>query len=189
MVLKDVDKMKRRLRTVLLALALAAAACGTGTEAAPDVASLDESGVGDQEGSILGDIVDQEAELFEFSACMRDEGINIGDPTVDADGNVSLGTPMNMISDHGALMAAYETCSDFIGGRALGHGGEDRTAVHDRLLEYAKCVRENGYYQLSDPDFSGTSSDIFPGLDMEDPGYQAADQLCKSLLVDDGDTG
>lgn len=186
---KDADNMKRRLWVVLLVLTMAAVSCGTRTEATSDVASLDESGVGDQEASILGDIVDQEAELFEFSECMRDEGINIGDPTVDADANVSLGTPMSMISDHGALMAAYETCSDFIGGRALGHGGEDRTAVHDRLLDYAKCVRENGYYQLSDPVFSGTSSDIFPGLDMEDPGYQAADQLCKSLLVDDGDTG
>ena len=188
MTVKDADSMKRRLWVVLLVLTLAAVGCGTGTEAASDVASLDESGVGDQEASILGDIAVQEAELFEFSACMRDEGINIGDSTVDADGNVSLGTPMNMISDHGALMAAYETCNDFIGGRALGHGGEDRTAVHDRLLEYAKCVRENGYYQLSDPDFSGTSSDIFPGLDMDDPGYQAADQICEGLLVDDGDT-
>jgi hypothetical protein len=189
MTVKDADNMKRWLWVVLLVLTMAAVSCGTGTEATSDVASLDESGVGDQEASILGDIVDLEAELFEFSACMRDQGISIGDPTVDADGNVSLGTPMSMVSDHGALMAAYETCSDFIGGRALGHGGEDRTAVHDRLLEYAKCVRENGYYQLSDPVFSGSSSDIFPGLDMEDPGYQAADRSCKSLLVDDGDTG
>ena len=188
MSVKGDDSMKRWSWLLLGALTLAAVGCGTGTEATSDVASLEESGAGDQEASVLGDIVDQETQLFEFSACMRDEGINIGDPTVDADGNVSLGTPMNMISDHGALMAAYETCNDFIGGRAMGHSGEDRTAVHDRLLEYAKCVRENGYYQLSDPDFSGTS-DIFPGLDMDDPGYQAADQVCEGLLVDDGDTG
>ena len=96
---------------------------------------------------------------------------------------------MNMITDHGALMKAYETCSDLIGGRALGHGGEDRTAVHDRLVDFAKCVRENGYYQLPDPNFSGISSDIFPGLDMDDPTYQAAEQVCKGLLVDDGSTG
>ncbi len=189
MMVKGVDSVKRWHWFLLMGLTLLVVGCGTSTDAISDVASLDEGGVGDAEVSALGEIVDQEVELFEFSACMRDEGIDIGDPTVDADRNVALGTPMNMISDHGALMEAYETCSDFIGGRALGHGGEDRTAVHDRLLDYAKCVRENGYYQLADPDFSGTSSDIFPGLDMDDPAYKAADQVCKSLLVDDGDAG
>ena len=181
--------MRIRIPAFLVAIALAAVACGDATGATSDIASLDEGGPGDQEASVLSAIVDQELELFEFSECMRDEGIDVGDPTVDADGNVSLGTPMNMITDHGALMKAYETCSDLIGGRALGHGGEDRTAVHDRLVDFAKCVRENGYYQLPDPDFSGSSSDIFPGLDMDDPTYQAAEQVCKGLLVDDGSTG
>ena len=181
--------MRRRYRAVLIALTFATAACSTGTDATADVASLDEDVPENQEASVLEGIVDQELELFEFSECMRDEGIDVGDPTVDADGNVSLGTPMSMITDHGALMAAYETCNDFIGGRALGHGGEDRTAVHDRLVEFAKCVRENGYYQLPDPDFSGAGSDLFPGLDMDDPAYLAAEQACKSLLVDDGDSG
>jgi hypothetical protein len=172
-----------------MALALATVACENSTETTFDVASLDESSPGEQEASVLGEIVDQELQLFEFSTCMRDEGIDVGDPTVDADGNVSLGTPMNMITDHGALMRAYEACRDLLDGRALGHGGEDRTAVHDRLVEFAKCVRENGYYQLPDPDFSGTSSDIFPGLDRDDPAYQAAEQVCEGLLVDDGNTG
>jgi hypothetical protein len=99
--MKDDDCMKRRYWVFLIALALATVGCGTGAEAISDVPSLNESGIGDQEESLLGDIVDQEAELFEFSACMRDEGIDVGDPTVDEDGNVSLGTPMNMISDHG----------------------------------------------------------------------------------------
>lgn len=121
-------------------------------------------------------------ELLDFSACMRDEGIDIGDPTIDADGNVSIGTTMSMISDHGALMAACDVCDDFIGGRPLGHGGEDRTAVDDRLVNFAKCVRDNGY-KLPDPDFSGTSGDIFPGLDRQNPDYQAAEQVCEDLLV------
>ena len=178
--------MSRRYWAFLIALTLATVACSTGTDTTADVASLDEIVSENQEASVLEGIVDQELELFEFSECMRDEGIDVGDPTVDPDGNVSLGTPMDMITDHGALMAAYEACNDFIGGRALGHGGEDRTAVHDRLVEFAKCVRENGYYQLPDPDFSGAGSEIFPGLDMNDPTYLAAEQACRSVLVDDG---
>jgi hypothetical protein len=178
--------MKRQY--LVLVLAVAFVSCGGGTVETSDVASLDE-GLQGQEPSALGDIVAQEAQLFEFSECMREEGIDIGDPTIDPDGNLSLGTPMSMITDHGGLMAAYETCKELVGGRALGHGGEDRTAVHDRLFEFAKCVRDNGYYELPDPDFSGTEAEIFPGLDMDDPDYRAAEEACKGLLVDTGDAG
>ena len=164
-------------------LGLAAVACTAEPEPALDVASIDDS---DQDASVLDAIVEQELELLDFSSCMRDEGIDIGDPTIDADGNVSIGTPMNMISDHGKLMQAYELCSEFIGGRPLGHGGEDRTAVHDRLVDFAKCVRDNGYYELPDPDFSGASDEIFPGLDLENPDYQAAEKACEELLVESG---
>lgn len=174
------------LRWVLVAgLVLVAGGCADNTDATSDVASLEEGGDGPR-ASALEEIVEQERQLFEFSACMRDEGIDIGDPTVDADGNVALGTPMGMITDHAGLMAAYRACRDLIGNRPLGHGGEDRSAVHDRLVDYAKCVRQAGYYEMPDPDFSETGGDLFPGLDLDDPDYQAAEEECKDLLVDDG---
>lgn len=172
---------------VVAVLTVLLVACGSAPDDAADVASLDQAE--GQDASVLGAIVDQEGQLFEFSACMRDEGIDVGDPTVDEDGNVILGTPMDMISDHGALMAAYAACNDLIGGRAMGHGVGDRTAVHDRLVEFAKCVRENGYYEIPDPDFSGANGDIFPGLDTDDPDYKAAEEACKGVLVDDGGSG
>ena len=168
---------------LVLALGLGAAGCTSEPEPAQDVASLDDAG---QDASMLGALVEQELELLDFSECMRAEDIDIGDPTIDADGNVSIGTPMNMISDHGKLMQAYEVCSEFIGGRPLGHGGEDRTAVHDRLVDFAKCVRDNGYYELPDPDFSGASDEIFPGLDLANPDYQVAEKACEGLLVESG---
>ncbi|MDH3306095.1 MAG: hypothetical protein OEO77_01045 [Acidimicrobiia bacterium] len=180
----DIYNGPRRRAVILVVLAISAVACGSASQTTSGVRSLDTTGT--RTTSPLEAIIEQELELFEFSACMRDEGIDVGEPTVDADGNVSLGTPMNMISDHGGLMAAYELCSAFIGGRPMGHGGEDRTAVHDRLVEYAKCVRENGYFQLPDPDFTGADGDIFSGLDVNDPAYQVADQICRELLVDDG---
>ena len=171
-------------RWVLVAgFVLAAAACANDGGAPSDVASIAEGGPRVGAGA-LEEIVEQERQLFEFSACMRDEGIDIGDPTVDADGNVALGTPMSMITDHGGLMKAYAACRDFIGNRPLGHGGEDRSAVHDRLVDYAKCVRQAGYYEMPDPDFSESGGDLFPGLDMSHPDYQAAEGQCKSLLVE-----
>lgn len=178
--------IRHRFLIPAIVLGLAVIACGADTELAQEVATLDTL---DAVGTVLGAIVDQELELLDFSECMRNEGIDIGDPTIDANGNVSIGTPMNMISDHGALMAAYDVCDDFISGRPLGHGGEDRTAVHDRLVNFAKCVRENGYYDLPDPDFSGASGDIFAGLDRQNPDYRAAEQVCEELLVVGSDEG
>lgn len=176
------------LRWVLVAgIAVAATACANSSGATSDVASLEEGG-DPARASALEEIVEQERQLFEFSACMRDEGVEIGDPTVDADGNVALGTPMNMITDHGGLMEAYRACRDLIGNRPLGHGGEDRSAVHDRLVDYAKCVREAGYYEMPDPVFSDAGDDLFPGLDVDDPDYQAAEGECKDLLVERGAT-
>lgn len=79
--------------------------------------SLD-GGTADLEVSVLGDIVEQVSQLFEFSACMREEGIHIGNPTVAADGNPSLETPICMITDHGALMASDDVCEEFFGVRS-----------------------------------------------------------------------
>ena len=179
--------MSRLRWALVVGLSVVAAACGNNSGTPSDVASLEEGGNGAR-ASALEEIVEQERQLFEFSACMRNEGIDIGDPTVDADGNVALGTPMGMITDHSGLMAAYEACRDLIGNRPLGHGGEDRNAVHDRLVDYAKCVRQAGYYEMPDPDYSDTGGDLFPGLDMDDPDYQAAEEACKGLLVDGGAT-
>ncbi|MBK5266731.1 MAG: hypothetical protein JJE47_04795 [Acidimicrobiia bacterium] len=178
--------IRHRFLIPAIVLGPAVIACEADAEPAPEVATLDTL---DPAGTVLGAIVDQELELLDFSECMRAEGIDIGDPTIDANGNASIGTPMNTISDHGSLMAAYNVCDDFIGSRPLGHGGEDRTAVHDRLVNFAKCVRDNGYYDLPDPDFSGASGDIFPGLDRQNPDSRAAEQVCEELLVVGADQG
>ena len=183
-------KMSRKYWTAVVALSLATAACSGDTAVSTDVASLEAEPAETTEAGPLEDLVELERALFDLSACMRDEGIDVGDPTVDADGNVLLGTPPGgeSITDHGALMDAYAVCGDLIGGRSLGHGDADRTAVHDRLVEFASCVRDNGY-DVSDPDFSNSDGELFPGLDEDDPDFQAAQAVCEELLVDDGDEG
>ena len=180
-------KTSRRYWAALVALSLTVAACSGDTAESADVASLEVGDTETAEAGPLEDLVELERALFDLSACMRDEGIDVGDPTVDANGNVLLGTPPGgeSISDHGALMDAYAVCGDLVGGRSLGHGDADRTAVHDRLVEFAACVRDNGY-DVSDPDFSNSGGELFPGLDEDDPDFQAAQKVCEALLVDDG---
>ena len=180
----------KRSWAAVVALSLATAACGGDTAVNPDVASLEEGSAETIEAGPLEDLVELERALFDLSACMREQGVEVGDPTVDADGNVLLGTPPGgeSISDHGALMDAYAVCGDLVGGRSIGHGDADRTAVHDRLVEFAGCVRDNGY-DVSDPDFSNSDGELFPGLDEDDPDFQAAQVVCEELLVDKGDEG
>ena len=42
---------------------------------------------------------------------------------------------------------------------------------------------------MPDPVSSDTSGDISPGLEMDDPDYQDAEQECKELLMAAGTTG
>ncbi len=86
----------------IAALAMMVTACGSGSASTDDgVASL-EAGVAAEtsDGIETNDgaageaaIVDPEEALLAFAACMRDNGVEMADPTVDADGNVQLARP------------------------------------------------------------------------------------------------
>ena len=49
-------------------------------------------------------------------------------------------------------------CGELLEGATLGfREGFDRTELEDTLVEYAACMRENGY-DMPDPDFSGSGA-------------------------------
>jgi len=75
---------------VLLALAALAAGCG-GPGGADGVATLDGTSttVTVAQRAEEGE-VDLEEALLAFAACMREEGIDMPDPELDAEGNVRL---------------------------------------------------------------------------------------------------
>ena len=117
--------------------------------------------------------VDLEEALLAFTACMREEGIDLPDPELDAAGNLKL---VSFMADAGAAAAAAggtealrdaaTACRGHLAGVALRFASIDRTEMQDRLLAYAGCMREHGY-DLPDPDFSGAGPGMrgpFPGL-------------------------
>ena len=197
----------RRL-TFLTSLVLTLAACGggsgvaaggTGEVAAAGVASLEADGAEpDQAGEVAAE-VDTEARLLEFSQCMRDQGIDIGDPTVDTDGNVSFGGFRGGPGGDGegrpeGIRAAFEECGDLLDGAQLGFRDRDRTEFSDQLLAFARCMRDEGI-DIQDPDFSNFGGDgdgdgdgdggrggIFGDLDLEDPDVAAAQEACSDVL-------
>lgn len=181
----------------LLAFGLLAAACSDGDsdagvaslETAPEVAQ-DQAPAPD-EAATEEPASDEEA-ILAFAACLRDEGLDVEDPTVDADGNLRPPRPRDIEElDRDMMRAAMETCSEYLENVAFGLDSEDQTERQDQLLEYAACMRDNGY-DMPDPDFSSTGTPgqggggPFGALDRDDPSFAAAQEACADIFGADG---
>jgi hypothetical protein len=191
--------MKQTLIVLLLALGLVAAACGGEGDASSGVASLETTDtVANASTDAVAEVpseVDQEQAMLNFAACMRDNGVDIDDPTVDADGNVQFGAFRGAVQagdiDRATMEAAMEVCQDNLEGIALGRGGGDfdLTELEDTMVEYAACMRTNGY-EMDDPDFSdigpgnggGSGGRPFGDIDLNDPDFISAQEVCQDIL-------
>ena len=193
--------MTKKLTLLIAVLALVAAACGgSGSDEADGVASLTDanSALDDAAAAAeeIPDPVDAEQALLEFTECLRDQGIDIADPTVDSDGNVRLTRP-----DFGeggppeGFRESAEACQELLEGVTLGREQRDRTEFQDILLEFASCMRSNGY-DMTDPDFSnfgqpgqGPGGGPFGDIDREDPAFVTASEACEDILGGFGGRG
>ena len=189
--------MTKRWILLVVALALVAAACGGSGDDGAGVASLstiDSGGENSAAASTTDDDVDPEQALLELTQCVRDQGIDIADPTVDAEGNPQLSRPE--FGEDGppeGFREAIQECAQFLEGVTIGRQGQDLSELQDSLVEYAACMRENGY-QMDDPDLSafgqpGQGGDqgqggggIFGAIDPNDPDFQAANEQCEDIL-------
>jgi hypothetical protein len=174
-----VAMMTKRSAATLVALVLAGllGACGGGgggSGGSDDVASVSDDDADEQAQG--DDQTNSEAELLDWVECMRDEGIDIPDPTRDADGNLVIDGPGIHLgggdsggstssdddSDDGDepdvdpedMDAAMETCGE---PPALGPNDisqQDRQEMEDNALAFAECMRDEGIEDFPDPDFS-----------------------------------
>jgi hypothetical protein len=181
--------MTKRLTSTLAVFALAGlvAACGSDGDSGSsddDVASVSDDDSNEQAQG--DDQADAEQELLDWVECMRDEGIDLPDPTRDSDGNLVLDGPGIHLGggesggtssdesnegdegdepsiDPEEMDAAIEACGD---PPALGPNDiseEDRQEMEDNALEFAECMRDEGIEDFPDPDFS----DLGPGGEPE----------------------
>jgi hypothetical protein len=181
------------LAACAIALVLLLAACGGGgSDDGVASASEDSSGSDDSGGdsSSGGSASDSEEELIDWVECMRDEGVDVPDPQVDADGNLTLGPGLGGGGGGGggqvdpqALQDATEVCGE-VPQSAFGGEQPDQTEIEDTLLEFAQCMRENGY-DMPDPDFSGEGglTSAFGDVDTNDPAFQEAAEACEDILA------
>jgi len=176
---------------LLLAFGLLAAACSSGT-ADSGVASLESGSAETQSSDTTVAAGSEEDAVLAFTACLRDEGLDVEDPTVDADGNLRPPRPRDVANlDREQARTAFDACSDYLQDVTFGFDGADQTERQDQLLEYAVCMRDNGY-DMPDPDLtrSGTPGQggggPFGELDLNDPAFQSAQTACSDIF---GGTG
>lgn len=191
----------------LLALALMATACGSTAEATVEAAPLivvEGSEAPDVDASVDGpDATDtptdqtNEELALEFTQCMRDEGVDLPDPTVNADGSIQLFQPgaiSNIDPDDPAVANAVEVCGDLIAGASFLPGaGLDQSEIEDRLLGFAQCLRDLGF-DVDDPDlsggFAGGPARIFgDNFDPTDPANADAVGECQAAFGAGGPLG
>ncbi|MFW2383624.1 MAG: hypothetical protein ACN4GZ_17870 [Acidimicrobiales bacterium] len=143
--------------TLLVAVSLFAGACSASTSATEGVATLEDSAsgqIGDAAAAAtLEDaepVVDAEQAALDFSACMREEGVDFPDLGVNADGGLNLRQGFEGIDRRSdEVQAALETCRPLI--EAAGFGGGRRAGIvenveiQDALVEFSACLRDAGF--------------------------------------------
>lgn len=187
----------KQIAILVAVMAIALAACGGADDAG--VASLDASTstqAQTQDGG-SSDATGEEDALLEFSACMRENGVeDFEDPTINADGSVEFGV-IDSETEGGLpddaeiekLEAAFAVCGDRLDGVAFGGDGSfDLTELEDSFVEFSACMRDKGI-DIDDPDFSSLSGpsgiiDIFSDIDITDPEVQDALEECQEIFAD-----
>ncbi len=132
---------------------LGLSACSGGSDG-PGVLSLDTPGV--QPGVSPTSDASAEEQALAFAQCMRDNGIDFPDPTVNADGSPSFEGAFGRSQEGGfdpgdtSFRDAMDSCDSLMQGivMANGRGGPggnfDPEAIQEAMLPYTECLREQG---------------------------------------------
>jgi len=161
----------RPFAAALLALAaLSLAACG---EETPSTAGSAES----KEEA-------RQAEL-KFASCMREEGIDMPDPTADGERKLRIGGESGISPEE--FERAAEACEKYRKDIRPELSDEQKQELKESALAHARCMREQGI-DMPDPTFSedgGAMITMRAGRGKpqpEDPEFQAAQEECGHLM-------
>jgi hypothetical protein len=133
------------------ALIILAGACG-GDASGSQVASLDDDTTGSESTTETSTPADSQEASLAFAQCMRDNGVDMEDPTFDADGNTQgggFGPDSGIDFSDEATQTALEACGDLIqgigpGGGGRGGGNFDASGIQDAFNAFTECLRDEG---------------------------------------------
>jgi hypothetical protein len=158
---------------LLLALMLAVVACGSGKS--NGVASLSGANRPTATTSPGGSSDSQQAAL-NWARCMRQHGINMPDPKIDATEGIGGLLPRGVSPDDPKFKAAQQACQQY-----APNGGQPpkpSPQQQQKLLAFARCMRQHGV-NMPDPDANGGIDMTGAGVDPDGPKFKAAQQACQ----------
>ena len=127
-------------------------ACGGSGSSSSKVASLDSTGGGAANATTttLSKKAQQDA-ILSYAACMRQNGVDMKDPTFDADGNVAAGgggfRTQGIDPRSTTFQTAQKACGSIIQGIDFGPGRRrnfDPTKLQAAFNDFTSCLRDNG---------------------------------------------
>jgi len=135
---------------------------------------------------------DSQQSALKWADCMRQHGVQVSDPNTKSGITVGSGSG----SDSGpnpedpTFQAAATACQKYLE-QALTDRPQNNSALQQRFLSYARCMRQHGIADFPDPSGSGGSisfggSSAGGDLDPNSPDFQKASQACASILVGSG---
>jgi hypothetical protein len=173
-----VTTLRARWKLVVLAVVVLAAA---GVILSVSAWSSSESGTPDAAAN------DTEQAMLDFAQCMRDNGVpSFPDPVPHADGGFGFQRPEGVPET--ALDDALQRCEAEAQAIGIGPGsGAQDPEVQDGLLDFSRCMRENGIPEFPDPkpgsDLISGLHALFDGIDQQAPRAQQAIQSCQPILA------
>jgi hypothetical protein len=192
--------------------ALVLSACSSGDDSG--IASLDTPGSGPSASPGSGATAEEQA--LAFAQCMRDNGVDFPDPTVNADGVPTFEGAFAMTQGGGmdpsdtTFRDAQQACGSLMEGIAFGGGPGgpggrfDPSEMEDAMLPYTECLRDQGLdvgdFSL-EPSIMGDGGDARPAPEVgatagtmtgpapgeAGPGFDRGDMLARMLDQDPDD--
>jgi hypothetical protein len=183
----------------IFAVVALVAACSGGA-AGPSVASLaDPAASGSPGASPAASAMTPQDAALAYARCMRENGVDMPDPqvTTGSGGEVKIDQQGGAPVSKEKMMAADTECRHFMAAAAPNGQGPAMSAEdQDKVLAFAKCMREHGI-DMPDPDFSGGgfairvqgSTESGGTGPKDDPKFKTAEAACASLLPGKGGIG
>ena len=190
-------RLRRRTTWSIVALALVTligTACGGSEDSSGGVATL---GGGRDEGSQHeSDRMSFEEAAAKFAECMREQGVDVPDPTTDENGatGFAIDPETDVSGSRDDFEDADKKCRPILANAEPPEiSDEDQQEMQESALAFAECMREHGI-DVPDPHFDeegSVSIDVGgPGSDMDpedpSPAFEKAQEQCEDLLLTPG---
>lgn len=154
------------------------AGCGLESDGVPTLKNS-EGTQGEASDDAVAPTPDNEAKMMAFTECLREQGIEVMDPVVDADGNV--GKPAFANGDKAkAADAAWEACAHHLEGFTAEQERKDMSQVIDQYVALATCLRGKGY-DVEDPTAETLDEwELKDNINFDDPDDVADYEHCSA---------